>query len=459
MQASSGNSPSGGPAGNEARGNSRVNGALISFSETFGMSRWAAVAAFLFAVAVVIAGVVWFVLSAPPRTLTITAGPPGSSFERIAENYRRDLASNHVTLKILSSQGSRENLQRLGDPTFQVDLGFVQTGETNDDDRVPLFSLGSVAYQPMLIFYRSATPVQLISDLAGRRLAVGPVGSGTREVAMTLLATNGIAPGGSTTLLDLDAEQAATNLLAGKVDAVFLMGDSASSQVMRSLLRAPGIELYDCVQADAYTRRLTYLNKLELPRGAIDFALDLPRHDVSLIGPTVEIIARGNLHPALSDLLLEAARTEHGRASMLQKRGEFPAPLEHNFKISADAARFYKSGKSFSYRYLPFWLASLINRAAVAFVSLVVLIPTFKMIPTLYKWRAQLRIYRRYRKLLKVERDVVSGLDDAKRQELQTRLTEIEQSVNAMHVPASFGSQFYSLIDHIALVRERIQRS
>src|SRR5579863_929246 len=184
MQSQSGDNAAGGAS-------KRMDGALVGFSETFGLSRWAAAAVFLLAAALVVAAVVWFVLSAPPRTIIMTGGPPGSSFERMAEKYRDDLASNHVTVRILASQGSRENLQRLGDPKFKVDVGFVQTGETNEPGGVQLFSLGSVAYQPMLIFYRNTTPVHLVADLAGKRLAVGPAGSGTHEVAMMLLATNG----------------------------------------------------------------------------------------------------------------------------------------------------------------------------------------------------------------------------------------------------------------------------
>lgn len=431
--------------------------AFATFTETFGLSRLATIGVLAFTGVVIVAAVFWFVWSAPPRTLVISSGPPGSSFEHVAEGYRDILARNGVTVKILPSQGSIENLQRLADRKVHVDIGFVQAGETNDGQGLTLYSLGSIAYQPLLIFYRSATPVNLLSDFAGKRLAVGAVGSGTRTLALTLLETNGIAPNGNTALLDLDADAAAQALLAGTVDAVFLMGDSASGQIMRTLLHTPGIQLYDFVQADAYTRRFSYLNKLTLPRGSIDFGKDEPARDVNLIGPTVELVARDKLHPALSDLLLEAARETNGNASLLQHKGEFPAPLENEFKISPDAARYYKSGKTFLYRSLPFWLASLVNRVLVAFVPmLLVLIPGLRLIPTAYKWRIQLRIYRRYRALLKVERESYGKLTTDKRTELRQRLDHIEQAVSGMKVPASFANQFYGLREHIGFVRERL---
>src|SRR3984957_16229541 len=117
-----------------------VSRALSTFTEPFGLSRTAAVGVIAFAGAALLTAVLWFVWSAPPRTLIITSGPPGSSFERFAQSYRDILASNGVTVKILNSQGSLENLQRLAPPGFPVDIGFVQAGEPNDTNGVKLFS-------------------------------------------------------------------------------------------------------------------------------------------------------------------------------------------------------------------------------------------------------------------------------------------------------------------------------
>jgi hypothetical protein len=174
-----------------------------------------------------------------------------------------------------------------------------------------------------------------------------------------------------------------------------------------------------------------------------------------LIGPTIELIARKSLHPALSDLLLEAARTVHGNASLFQHKGEFPAPIEHDSHISADAARFYKSGTKFFYRYLPFWLASLTSRILVVFLpAIVVLIPVVRSIPHLYRWRIQARIYRWYRALLALERELAREPDAARRQPMLKRLDEIDLAVNRMKVPAYFAEQFYNLRGHIGVVRQ-----
>jgi hypothetical protein len=158
--------------------------------------------------------------------------------------------------------------------------------------------------------------------------------------------------------------------------------------------------------------------------------------------------------------LIEAAQEVHGGASLLKRKGEFPAPLEHDYPISTEASRYYKSGKSFFYRWLPFSLASLVNRVLVVFVPLlVVLIPGLRAIPALLKWRVKLHIYRRYRALLGVERELVGTLTQQQRAQLLARVDEIEKAVSKMKVPASFADQFYGLRGDIGFVRDRLTHS
>jgi TRAP-type uncharacterized transport system substrate-binding protein len=431
---------------------------VTALVETFGLNPTMAFIVLLLLAFSGLLAVYWFVESAPPRTLVLTSGPPYSTFQRFATLYGKRLASKGVQLRVLPSNGSLENLQRLESPQSGVDLGFVQGGLAEDAGQSDLVSLGSIAYEPLWVFYRSSTQISRLSELAGQRIAVGAVGSGTHSLALTLLKVNGIT-GAPTTLLDLATVEAVAGLLDGKLDAVFLMGDSTSLRTVRTLVRTPNVKLFTFAQADAYIRRYAYLNKMELPEGSIDLGLNLPAEDVVLIGPTVELVARKGLHPALSDLLIEVAQEIHGTAGLLQKRGEFPAAIEHEFKISKDALRYYKSGKGLLASAVgSFWLASLLNRILVVFVPiLLVLIPTLRLLPIAYRWRIQLRIYRCYRPLLLLERDASGTLTREQGQELLRRLDEIEETVNHLRVPASFADQFYGLRGHIAFVRERLK--
>lgn len=413
----------------------------------------------LLVTAIGIGAAYWLMRPAPPNTLTITTGPEGSTFQLNAEKYKKALAKKGIKLNILPSHGSLENLNRLLDLSVKVDVGFVQGGLTKDRQADRLFSLGSVFREPLALFYRSTKPLTLISQLAGKRLAIGPEGSGTRAVAMELLKANGIGPNNAT-LLDLGGEAAAWALVDGKADAAFLMGDSATPGDMRSLIWTPGVHLYDFVQAEAYSRRYPYLNQLVIPMGALDFGQNVPASDVHLVAPTVELVARGTLHPALSDLLIEAAKEVHGRATLLQSAGEFPAPVEHEYRLSDDAKRYYTSGKKFLYRYLPFWLATLVDRFLVVFVPIVVLfIPGLKLVPALYSWRVRSRIYRWYGILISIERTLLSEHTSEERGETLKQLDEIEAAVNRMKIPLSYADQFYVLRDHISFVRERYAKS
>ncbi|MCE5265207.1 MAG: C4-dicarboxylate ABC transporter substrate-binding protein [Deltaproteobacteria bacterium] len=429
----------------------------VIFAETFGLGPGATLTAIIFTAIVVISAAFWFFYSAPPDTIIITSGDAGSLFQRNAERYAKILARKGVKLKILTSEGSLENLKRLEDPKFRVDIGFVQAGVARGRDIDSLVSLGSISYEPLYLFCHADQPFNLLSQFSGRRLAIGEVGTGTNVLALELLALNGIKPGGATTLLEIDDEEAEKALLEGKIDGAFMMGDSASSKTMRDLLKHPRIEAFHFSQADAYARRIRYLSKLVLLEGSIDFGHNVPDHNINLLSPAVELIARKGLHPALSDLLLEAATEVHGRAGRYQRQGEFPAAIEHEYPISPDAQRFYKSGKSFLYRYLPFWMASRLNRILVVIVPMIlVLIPGLKSIPVIFRWRMRLRILRWYRALLVLESNLGLNAASDTREELLGRLDRIEQAVNHMKVPASFADQFYSLRSHIAIVRTRL---
>ncbi|MFY9261683.1 MAG: TAXI family TRAP transporter solute-binding subunit [Gallionella sp.] len=401
-----------------------------------------------------------FFNSAAPNTLTMLGGEKGSAYRKSAEKYQKILAKQGIKVNIVYSDGSSDNLAKLANPKVAVDIGLVQGGDLAGVNIANLVSLGSVSYQPLMIFYRGAHK-NLLSDFKGMRLDIGEAGSGTNSLALVLLKANGIEAGGNTAFLHAPAADLVNSLLENRVDALFLMGDSVSTDVMRTLMHTPDIRLFSFIQADAYTRRIKYLNKLTLPQGSLDFGKNIPAEDTYLLAPTVELIARKSLHPALSDLLLEAAKEVHGGAGLFRKRGEFPAALEHEIPISEQAVNYYQSGKSFLYDTFPFWLASLMSRIIAVLVPIVLLlIPGMKIAPILYRWRIQSRIYPWYSTLLELEREAFSlPLDEKRRDELLHRLNHIEHAVNKINIPAAFGDLFYGLRGHIAFVRDRLRAS
>jgi hypothetical protein len=407
-------------------------------------------------VVLVVMLLVWMVDPAPPKTITMSAGPRDSSFLITANQYKKILARNGIRLNVLESDGSEQNLQRLLDPKQHVDIALVQGGLADGLDTSSLMSLGSVFYVPVVVFYRG-TDVTQLSQLEGKRIAIGREGSGTRRLALKLLDANDIEPGGDTMLMPSDGLQAATQLVAGEVDAAILSGDSATRGLMLRLLRVPGISVINFEEASAYTRLFPYLDRIDLPPGVLDLKHRIPPETVHLISPTVELVARTNLHPAISDLLIEAAQEVHGMPGLLQHAGKFPNPVAHEYQVSEDAQRYYKTGKSFLYRTLPFWLASIGDRTLVLLLPVAVLLfPTMRLIPALYRWRIRSRIYRYYGSLIAIERDALAHSTGEERKQLFAQLDEIEASLNRLRMPLAYADAFYVLREHVGFVRSRL---
>jgi TRAP-type uncharacterized transport system substrate-binding protein len=397
-------------------------------------------------------------ISPPPSSIRILSGPESSSFRRQAEKYKKLIETSGVKVIVLPSHGALDNLRQLADPKVKADVGFVQGGLVDGVDTANLFSLGSVFAQPLMVYYRGAKleVVDMLSQLRGKRIAVGPEGSGSRKLALKLLEANDMAKP-PTLLFELEGERAADELLAGKIDAAFMMGDSVTREVMRKMRRSDEIEVASFRQADAYLRKFRFLSKLTLPEGAYDLAQNEPPRTVTLVGPTVELVARRSLHPALSDLLIGAAREIHSGPGAFRTAGEYPAPLARDFPLSPDAERYYKSGGKFLYKKLPFWLANLIDRLIVVLVPLlVIVVPASRVLPIAYGWLMRNRIYKWYGALMAVERQVLRGIAPEDRAALDKRLEDIEKAVNELKMPVSYAEQLFILRDHVRAVRKNL---
>jgi TRAP-type uncharacterized transport system substrate-binding protein len=395
---------------------------------------------------------------APPGNIRITSGPDGSSYRRFADRYKAIIERYGVKVEILPSAGAIENLQRLADRSVRVEVGFVQGG-LKEGEMPGLMSLGSIAEQPLMVYARGPQRLERLTELRGKRLAIGTPGTGARSLALKLLTASNLT-GPPTVLVDLSGEAAAQALTDGSVDAIFVMGDAFTPALSKRMRELPDVHLMSFRLADAYTRKFPFLSKLTLPEGALDLDRDYPPEPVQLVGPTVELVARDTLHPALSDLLIAAAREVHGGAGLFRTAGEYPAPLAHDFPLSRDAERYYKSGERFLYKSLPFWLASLLDRLLVLLVPLIVaIVPVSRLLPALYRWRVRSRIYRWYGALMRIERDLHQPHTPETRTALLAQMDEIAHAVKELRAPASFGDQVYVLRDHVASVRRRTQET
>src|SRR5258708_2395386 len=378
-----------------------------------------------------------FIEPAPPDTIVVSTGAVDSGYHMFALRYKEILARNGVKLELRPSAGAQENVSRLLDDKSDVEVGFLEGGSGCGVNAPALVSLGSICYEPLWGFYRG-TEIHDFGGLRGKKLAIGPEESGTRALALQLLAVNAtVMP--PTALLPENGQQANELLLQGNLDAVFMVAPP-ESPVVEQLVSAPGIRLLSLDRAEAYTRRFPALTRLTLPQGVFDFVKNVPAHDVTLISPTANLLAVDGLHPALAYLLMRAASEIHGGAGLLHKAGDFPAPLNSEFPLSAEAQRYYKAGPPFLQRYLPYWAAVLVDRLWITLLPvLVLLVPLGRMLPTVYRWRVRSRIYRWYARLKEVELELDEDAAPEKLAELLGRLDQIERAVNRINTPLAYS--------------------
>ena len=136
-----------------------------------------------------------FVLPAPPETLVMTTGTEGGTYTVFGKRYQEAMAGEKVRLRLLPSSGSVENFNRLKDKSFPVDVGFVQGGTISAKEAPHLVSLGGICYSPLWVFYRGQDTFDDLSLLKGKRIAIGPEGSGARKFSTELLtASNVVEP-------------------------------------------------------------------------------------------------------------------------------------------------------------------------------------------------------------------------------------------------------------------------
>ncbi len=419
---------------------------LTTYVATYGLATIIAIIGFIITYQ--------FVGPPPPRMITIATGAEQGAYFHFGHKYAEWLKRHKITLNVLTTAGSTENLQLL--ESAKADVAFVQGGTTTDEQG--LLSLGSVYHEPLWVFYRAQAPIRYLSDLKGKPVAFGAKCSGTRAVAMLLAKENGLDPDAHPTVNQLSAAEAAEALKSGKVDAAFFI-TSPKAPVIRDLLGNPNTPLLSIVRTEAYTRRHRFLDQLAIPQGMLDMEQNIPTAPVHLVSPTANLVVREDLHPALVDLLLQAAADTHQKGSMFDTPGQYPTDESLVFPLSPDAARYYKLGPPFLQRYLPFWIATMIDRLKVLVLPfLVLLIPLAKVVPPTFRWRIRRSIIRWYKEIQAV--DIALDEADAKAQldELAERMDRVEHEVTLLQVPLGYVDQVYNLRLHIGLIREKLER-
>lgn len=397
---------------------------------------------------------VFIIETLPPRTIVMATGAEGGANYELGVRYREILVQAGVNLQLLPTSGGLENLARLRDPKSGVGVGFIQGGTTSKKESPDLESLGTVFYEPLWLFYRSEIGGG-IQALRGRRLSIGPEGSGGRALALELIKRTKI-DSIIGELLGFAPQVAAEKLIAGDIDAAFIV-TAWDSPVVQRLITAKGIEVASFPRADAYVALYPFLNKLTLPTGVGDLAMNRPPADVVLLAPKASLAVRADLHPAIQYLLLNAAVQVHSQPGIFQKAGQFPAAESIDLPVSGEAQRFYKTGRPFLQEHLPFWIATLVEKILVVFVPMAALLyPMFKFLPQIYDWIMQLKIRRLYDEMRLIESEMGAEGYGHDADVMIAKLDRLDERANRLRLPRVYASMLYTMRMHINLVRSRL---
>jgi TRAP-type uncharacterized transport system substrate-binding protein len=403
--------------------------------------------------AAVIALAFRYVVTAPPHRLVLAVDELDTYFTRYAHVYAERMAAQGVTLEIRRTRGAVENLAHLKAPGGGVDVAFVNGGLTDTERSPQLQSLGSVAYTPLWVVYRADLgALDSLPMLRGRRIGVGRKGSGTEAIARRVLAACGVDASNSALLThDGDPPALAKDVLAGQLDAAAMMGPPEDPKI-RALFAQTGLAVMSLSDTQGLARNLSFLHPLVVPKGAIDLAIEKPDRDLPIVASTMTLVARADVHPALVYLLMSIVDDVHEPPSLLHRENEFPADKDTDLALSPVAETYYRSGKPFLQRYLPFGIASAVERTIKVVLPVALLVfPFLRLLPTFYQWRIKRRLARVYRQLLDLEEAASASGED-----VEAKLRAIEERLRTDPVPIMYSNEVYALREHIDLVRRQL---
>jgi hypothetical protein len=324
-------------------------------------------------------------------------------------------------------------------------------------DEPELRSLGSISYQPVWVFRRKGThPITDLTQLKGKRVNIGPEGSGVRLLALQLLNLSGVTAM-NTSFSGVSTSESIALLKAGQLDIGFFM-DPPENTLIKSLFTSQEILEVDLKDADALHRNLRYLHVTPLAPSTIDLASAQPSTEFHTVSVTNTLVVHRQLHPAIQYLMLSIMNKAHHAPSMISTEGEFPSDKDVGLPLSDEAEVFYKKGMPFLTQYLPFELASIVERLTKSLLPfLLVIYPALKLIPSAMKWRTERKFSNLYKALADVESRMRANSTQFTAMEYESMLNHIEEKISLEKLSLS-SADVYVLREHIELVRGQIQR-
>lgn len=405
----------------------------------------------------------WWLYPMPQATLTISTGQADGAYQRHAQQYVDAFARRGIVLKVLESEGSTTNLERLQATPPRADLALVQggfgwssaPGTAAAREGWTVQTLGCVDIEVLWLFSQDR-PLTSLLELVGKRVAAGPEGSGHRAMLKRLLKQLHLTPD-QIALSDLSGLAARDALAQHRVDAVFMVA-SPSAPGVAALLSSPGIHLASLRRTTAISERNNYLDPRLLPEDAM--GPHQPPQDISVLTTPTHLLVRQGLDPALKRIATAVAVEVHGSATPFLLAGEFPYLRFSDFPSAPEARQVLSQGLEGLEAVLPFWWAQLLQRLLVIGVPLLLLsLLLSRLVPAWVRWRLENRVTRWYGELRFIENDLAAnavnlgGMDLSR---IHARLNAMEIAIVGEGLPPELAQRCYTLRQHVHFVRRRI---
>jgi hypothetical protein len=377
---------------------------------------WWKIAKFYLPIAMVVAAlfiaILVYIEPFPRQPTVLAIGQRGTLSNPLGDAFQSYFERQGLPLEIRSRSGLDAVAKDIGDPGSEINASFVVSGAGSPADYPGLVSLGNVAIAPAWLFYRGDTvqvddPFQYYRD---KQIAVGAPGTVSARLFSTLMDLNNPGTGDQPNYLKLPHVEAVEQLRAGSIDAVFIV-DGFSSPVIQQMLSDPNLKLMNFPLVDAYVRRLPFLRKVTVPRGAIDIAEIRPASDIALLASSVNLLVEKDLHPVVQWSFLLAAREISLKSdNFFPAADTFPQYRDRGFPLSPIATRFYTSGVPAIFSYLPLWLAALLENVWVVLLALLLLgLPAFNKIIGFRGFASQKLLWLHFWELRYLEDELVAA--------------------------------------------------
>ena len=426
---------------------------MTGFGPTMRIERLVWLSVPLVAALIVLAG--WLLLDpAPPRTIRIATGTPGGFYDSLGKQYRSALGQSGLNVELVATTGSVENIRLLLEDN-DIDVAFVQGGitrRTGQEDT--LRSLASLAIEPLWIFAPANKQLDSIETEQNVRIAAGERGSGTRDLAVRVLSLLGREK--AVQLVDVGGNAAADALLSGNVDfAVFVT--SPRTPWIQKLLRASAVKLVEIRYTASLARVLPFTTEVLLPTRVLDFQRRIPKDDLKILGVATSLVVTPAAHPAIKQILLSKSQEILDGQAVLGTLDQFPSKRLTYYPLDPEALRYFEYGPTILRRYLPYWLANLVERFWLLLLPIMtIIIPVLGFGPATFEWSMRRRIYTWYRELATIEAAAEQAGTEQEMQELFGKLDELQGRVKRVHVTLPFRRELYALRAHIAFVAQSI---